>query len=174
MRTKVDSKYIIRSELMRKLEDHLYGTSTNRHFKLLSDIITQNSALNSNTQKCVSFRGEFYVIGDQAPKQRLLPNILHSTLREQMRGYLAEVEATTREIALVKGFLQRIMLLTNKEQDYCSLLPSVMHPAVRKLSPYLDQEEGHLSPEEVNTFLLENERYTHLLKRRLTINLIDI
>ena len=95
MRTKVDSKYIIRSELMRKLEDHLYGTSTNRHFKLLSDIITQNSALNSNTQKCVSFRGEFYVIGDQAPKQRLLPNILHSTLREQMRGYLAEVEATT-------------------------------------------------------------------------------
>jgi hypothetical protein len=174
MRTKASPEYVVRSQLMTILEEHLYGTNKNRRFNLLSDIVTKNSALNKNTQKCLSFKGELYVIGDQSSKKRLLPNMLHPTLREQMRGYLTETEAIARETALVKGFLQSIMLLTNKEKDYYSLLPTVMHSAVRKLSPYFDQKEGHLSPEEVTAFLVENERYALLLKRRLTINLIDI
>lgn len=170
---KVNPKLAVRSDLLEILQEHLYRNTKTYHFKLLSDLITKNSVLCFNARKSLSFGGNCYVIGGNQPHLRISPNLLHHSLRGEMREYLTKVEKSEQEIALVKGFFQKIMFLTNKEQDYCNLLPTVMHPAVRQLSPYLDKEEGHLSPEEVTAFLVENESYINLIKQRLILNLID-
>lgn len=174
MKNSINPKYAARSQLLAMIDEHLYGNSRLRFFEMLSDIIFRNSRLYNNTQQCLSYKEEFFIIGDKTKRQPYPMNVVHKDLRDEFKSYITEVKALELEKALVTGFIQKIMFFTNKETDYLRILPVSLHGLVAKVSGHLDTQETDLRAADVLEFQEENARYIGLMKTRMAYNLIDV
>tara|TARA_R110000851_G_scaffold197190_1_gene348228 strand:- start:2842 stop:3369 length:528 start_codon:yes stop_codon:yes gene_type:complete len=173
MKNNIDPRHSARGELLAMIDEHLYANSRLRFFEMLSDIIFRNSRLYGNTQQCLSYKEEFYIIGDKNKRQPRPMNVVHGNLRAEFKEYLDEVKALELEKALVRGFIQKIMFITNKDSDYARILPVSLHGLISKIALYLDTEESVLSKADIELFQVENKKYIGLMKTRMAYNLID-
>jgi hypothetical protein len=164
----------LRFDVVAAMQKALYKQPRAKQFIVLATLIQENSAIKKNTQKCVRFNGEvlWYVKQDgRAPRPI---NQLDKTLKDRMRVYLTDRDALSREQEMTMGYARKVLAVSDRIVDLYPLIPHTLHRVLREYAAFFVQGEGKLCGPEISEFLIENDKYSQLMKSRMTYNLIDV
>lgn len=76
---------------------------------------------------------------------------------------------------MVLGYIQRVMVATPYAVDFFKLLPESLHYALRRIDRHLlGGDDGLFDDIQAAEFLEKNKKYIHLMKIRMTYNLLDV
>lgn len=170
--TTLDPK--LRFDVVQAIRQELYKKPRAKQFLDLTVLIQENSALHKNAQKCMSFNGKNYEYAKHEGKHPSPMNLLHRSLRARMRAYLQELVNLSREQDMALGYATKVLAVSDRVVDLYPLFPHTLHGVIRNYAQYFIQGEGKLSEPEISAFLLENDKYSQIMKSRMTYNLIDM
>jgi hypothetical protein len=164
----------LRFDVLGEIRKELYKKPHAKQFLELTALIQENSALHKNGQKCMHFNGKFYEYMEHHGKYPNPVNLLHRTLKQRMRAYLQDVVNLSREQDMALGYATRVLAVSDRVVDLYPLFPHTLHGVIKRFAQHFIQGEGKLDGPEISAFLLENDKYSQLMKSRMTYNLIDM
>ncbi|MBT7452185.1 MAG: hypothetical protein HN793_15210 [Rhodospirillaceae bacterium] len=166
-------KTAFRHEMLNRIITKIYTSSRGHRNKRIAKIIRANSLIHKNEQECFSFRSNTYEASDRKGAYPMPINLLDTSLKEEFIVFIGDGNALEEERNFVKGYIQRVMMMTEHLADYLKLMPDSTHPIVQAFKDDLAPGEGVLTEEEIENFLEQNEKYLNLLRNRMTLNLLD-
>jgi len=155
-----------RSEIIDDVISTIYQKTFKRQDQELELIVLKNSNIHGNKQHGFLYKGAFYSSKDVRLFHGLV-NSLHKDIRPEFKEWLAEKHALKIEISYIQAFILRAINFCNNFTELKLILPDVFH----NWASYTVSTE--IRQEEVNQFINENAEPLKLIKRRLTINLLE-
>lgn len=138
------------------------------------DLIIQDNMKAHNTKSpFMMYRGHTY-FHSKAPRLTMNPLILHRTLRNVMKEWLNQRAVLDEEQQIISTYLLAANSVCSCDDDLYKVTPEALHPIIRKLTARV--MEDHRLPaadHKINGFLDQNQKYMDVIKRRLTLNLIE-
>jgi hypothetical protein len=157
--------------ILRMCEQRLYHKSELSHKEILAEIVRENRLVQESQSDVFTYKGEIYSPANDTSGRI---SLLHLSLQNRMEEWLQLVKDIKTEKDLVLGFLKSVMALTNRAADWYRLMPKPLHGILRDVEMALDPGENTLNDEQVAAFLQDNAKYIHLMKIRLTHNLLNV
>jgi len=166
----------VRLQLLTGIKNTLYENSDKRLKISLSELIRDNSSESGNDQRWMTYLGELYASAPAKEAEKITGpiNLVHVTMRERMKAYLAAVQKTDQEKSLVLGYVRKIMAQSSHAEDLYKFLPLALHGSLSKLDRCFIAGPGKFSDKDVNQFKEDNAKYARMLTARLAYNLLDV
>lgn len=162
------SRYVIMTDMM----DLLYKPTRKYMHEKISQIILDNSKAYKNNYRFLSYRGRYYSI-DKFRRAPGPANILHRSLRPRMKEFEEQQRLIEEEEGLTSTYIVSTLQIAPFPGALRQMLPEALHPVITKRHNHLASGVCPVGQEEISAFMQRGEEYLLLIKRRLTMNLID-
>lgn len=166
----------VRIMLCDALCERLYAGAEQRLKRELDSLIEQNSALHNNDILMMRHgdRVHLHSAVSQVPNAfRQSPNLCHREMREHIRDHLKSAEELRSDRALVTGYFQQMFTATSYAEDFLRVLPPSLHQVVRQHDRHFLEGDGVLIGEALDQFMEKNAALLSVVKKRLTLNLLE-
>lgn len=146
----------------------LFTKETQRLQAQLEDICARQRRLTPSAM-CFSYKGlvtQLYSNGGILNRVILAP-----ALRPSMDAWIKENKLLQEhEIAVVSGFITRLLNKVHNPIDCLRILPESLHPLIKGM--VFDLKAVSFTEEQVQEFIQTNQTYIDMIKQRMVMNLI--